>query len=78
MAGDRDLSEDYSIERKNAKFVCVSQGAESLLALSVANTGRNDLNEEITLPPPLPTGIGERCSQTIGHAVLLRRCEHPL
>jgi hypothetical protein len=42
-------------------------------------TGRNHLNEEIT--PLLPTGIGERFSQTIsnlGHAALLRRCELPL
>jgi hypothetical protein len=37
------------------------------------------LNEEIA--PLLPTGIGERYSQTIsnlGHAALLRRCELPL
>jgi hypothetical protein len=36
------------------------------------------LNEEII--PLLPTGIGERYSQTIsnlGHAALLRRCETP-
>ncbi len=41
--------------------------------------GRNHLNEEIT--PLLPTGIGERYSQTIsylGRAALLRRCELPL
>ncbi len=38
--------------------------------------GRNNWNEEFT--PLLPTGIGERLSQTIsnlGHAALLRRCE---
>jgi hypothetical protein len=41
--------------------------------------GRNHWNEEIT--PLLPTGIGERFSQTksnLGHAALLRRCEFPL
>jgi hypothetical protein len=40
---------------------------------------KNHLNEEIT--PLLPTGIGERFSQTIsnlGHAALLRRCEIPI
>jgi hypothetical protein len=39
--------------------------------LSVAQTGRNKFNEEIN--PHLPTGIGERCSQTLanlGHAAL--------
>ncbi len=84
LSGDRDLSEDYSIESKELKISlsgsgCVSQGAESLLALSVAKTGRNNLNEEIT--SLLPTGIGERCSQTISNselAALLRRCELPL
>jgi hypothetical protein len=47
--------------------------------LRVAKTGKNHLNEEST--PLLPTGIGERFSQTIenlGHAALLRRCELPL
>ncbi len=46
--------------------------------LSVAETGRNNLNEDIT--PLLPTGVGERCSQTIsnlGHATLLRRFDSP-
>jgi hypothetical protein len=48
------------------------------LPLHMAKTGRNHLNKEIT--PLLPTGIGERFSQTIsnlGHAALLRRCELP-
>ncbi len=57
-----------------------SQGADPLLLpLRVAKAGRNHLNEEIT--PLLPTGIGERDSQTISnlvHAALLRRCELPL
>jgi hypothetical protein len=47
--------------------------------LRVAMAGRNHLKEEIT--PLLPTGKGERCSQTIsnlGHAALLRRSGHPL
>jgi hypothetical protein len=47
--------------------------------LRVAKTGENNLNEEIT--PLLPTGIGERFSQTIsnlGHAALLCHCELPL
>ncbi len=47
--------------------------------LRVAKTGKNNLNEEIT--PLLPTGIGERFSQTIsdlGHAARLRRCEFTL
>ncbi len=40
--------------------------------------GRSHLSEEVT--PLLPTGLGERFSQTIlnlGHAALLRRCEIP-
>jgi hypothetical protein len=48
----------------------------SPLPLRVAKTGKNHLNEEIT--PLLPTGKGERFSQTmskLGHAALLRRCE---
>jgi hypothetical protein len=56
------------------------QGADSVpLPLRVAKTGKKQLNEEITLL--LPTGIGERCIQTIlnlGQASLLRRCELPL
>ncbi len=51
----------------------------SPLPLRVAKTGKNKLDEEIT--PLLPTGIGERFSQTIsnlGHAALLSRCELPL
>jgi hypothetical protein len=50
----------------------------SLLSLRVAKKGQNHLNEEIT--HQLPTGIGERFSQTIsnlGHAALLPRCELP-
>jgi hypothetical protein len=50
------------------------------IAIAIAMAGKNHLNEEIT--PLLPTGIGERYSQTIsnlGHAGLLhRRCELPL
>jgi hypothetical protein len=48
------------------------------LPLHVATAGKNHLNKEIT--PLLPTGIAERCCQTItnfGHAKLLRRCELP-
>jgi hypothetical protein len=48
----------------------------SPLSLVVAQAGRNHLKEEIT--PGLPTGVGERYSQTIsylGHAALLGRCE---
>ncbi len=40
--------------------------------------GKNHLNEEITPPPLLPTGIDERYYQTIsnlGYAALLRRCD---
>jgi hypothetical protein len=50
----------------------------SPIPLRVAKAGRNILNEEIT--PLLPTGIGERYSQTVsnlGHAALLRRCDLP-
>jgi hypothetical protein len=47
--------------------------------LRVAKTGKNHLND--INHPLLPTGIGERFSQTIsiflGHAALLRRCELP-
>jgi hypothetical protein len=49
------------------------------LPLRVAKAGRNNFNEEIT--PILPTGIGDRYSQTIsnlGHAAQLRRWELPL
>ncbi len=54
-------------------YVLRPQGADSLphspLPLRVAKTGKNHLNKEIN--PLLPTGIGERFSQTIlniGHA----------
>ena len=44
--------------------VCYPQDADpSSLPLRVVKAGRNHLNEEIT--PLLPTGIGERYSQTI-------------
>jgi hypothetical protein len=48
-------------------------------SLHVATAGKNHLKEEITTL--LPTGIGERYSQTkpnLGQAALLRRCELPL
>jgi hypothetical protein len=58
----------------------VSQGADSHpLPSTRVKAGRNNLNEEIT--PLLPTGIGERYSQTIsnlGHTALVRLCELPL
>ncbi len=53
--------------------------ADSLPHYVLAKTGKNRLNEENT--PLLPTGIGERFSQTLsnlGHAALLCRCELPL
>jgi hypothetical protein len=57
-----------------------SQGADLNPPPSTrGKAGRSHLNEEIT--PFLPTGIGERFSQTIsnlGYATLLRRCELPL
>ncbi len=61
--------------------LCLYHRVPTLLPLPihVEKAGRNHLNEEIT--PLLPTGIGERCSQTIsnlGHTALLRRCELPL
>jgi hypothetical protein len=65
------------------RHMILVQGANSLPPYStsiVAKTGKNHLNEEITTSL-LPTGIGERFSQTIsnlGHAALLRRCELPL
>ncbi len=49
------------------------------LPLGIFKADVNHLNEEITLL--LPTGIGERYSQSIsnlGHAALLHRCELPL
>jgi hypothetical protein len=49
-----------------------------LFPLHVAMAGKNHLTEEIT--PLLPTGMGERFSQTIsslGHAALLRRLWTP-
>jgi hypothetical protein len=53
------------------------QGADPFPpSLLYARANRNNLNEEI-----LPTGIGERYSQTIsnlGHAALLGRSELPL
>ncbi len=51
-----------------------------LYSLRVAKGGRNNLKEEIT-PSLLPTGIGERYSQTLqnlGHASLFLRCELPI
>ncbi len=45
---------------------------------STCSEDKNHLNEEIA--PLLPTGIGERFSQTIsnlGHAALLSRCDSP-
>jgi hypothetical protein len=48
----------------------------SLLPLRVATASKSRLNEEIN--PLLPTGIGERYSQTIsnlGNTTLLRRCK---
>ncbi len=61
---------------KECNCVCVGQslGADPQTFLCVAKAGKIHLNEEIT--PLLPTGIGERYSQTIsnlGHAALLRR-----
>jgi hypothetical protein len=55
------------------------QGADPLPPSSTrGKAGRNNLNEEIT--PLLPTGIGQRLSQTISNlgTPLLRRCELPL
>jgi hypothetical protein len=46
------------------------------LPVRVVKAGKIHLKEEVT--PLLPTGIGERYSQTIsnlGQAALLRRCE---
>ena len=66
---------DLAVLRRVAQL----EGADSPPHLSVAKTGKNHLNEEIT--SLLPTGIGKRFSQTIsnlGHAALLRRCELPL
>jgi hypothetical protein len=57
----------------------MSRGADPLpIPLRVAKTGKNHLNEGISLL--LPTGIGERFSQIIsnlGYAALLRQCELP-
>ncbi len=57
----------------------LTTGCRPPLSSTRGKAGRNKLNEEIT--PLLPTGIGERCSQTmsnLGHASLLRLCELPL
>jgi hypothetical protein len=54
-------------------------GSSQPLPPLIAKADRNHWNDEIT--PLLPTGIGERYSQTIsnlGQAALLRRCELPL
>jgi hypothetical protein len=53
-----------------------AQGATTPPPSTRGKAGRNHMNEEFT--PLLPTGIGERFSQTIsnlGHAALLRRFE---
>ncbi len=68
------------LKKEKRKYDLHSQGADPLpLPLRVAKAGRNHLNEEISqITPLLPTGIGERYSQTISnleHAALLRRCE---
>ncbi len=67
--------------RRNSRGLKHKVPTPSPLPLRVAKAGGNNLNEEITTL--LPTGIGERCSQTIsnlnlGHAALLRPCELPL
>jgi hypothetical protein len=65
-----------------ALVMVVDQGVPTPIpspSSTLGKAGRNQLNEEIT--PLLPTGIGERFSQTIsnlGHAALLRRLEIPL
>ncbi len=65
---------------EDSTYGFASQGADPPPhPLRVAKAGRKHLNEEFTLR--LPTGIGERCSQTIsnlGHGALLRQCELPL
>jgi hypothetical protein len=61
-------------------FISVPQGADPPpLPQKRRKAVRNHMNWEII--PLLPTGIGERLSQTISnfeHAALLRRCELPL
>jgi hypothetical protein len=60
------------------KFGSGSQGADPDPPSTRGKAGRNHLKKEIN--PLLPTGIGERYSQTksyLGHAALLRRCELP-
>jgi hypothetical protein len=68
------------LKLKEQFYAVNPQGADPLhLPLRVAKAGRNHLNEEIT--PLLPTGIGERYSQTIsnvGQAALLYRCDGSL
>ncbi len=81
----RELHRRTAEEWKN-RFYIVFEGKTTgcrppppPLPLQVAMAVRNHLNEEII--PLLPTGLGERYSQTIshlGHAALLRRCELPL
>jgi hypothetical protein len=58
-----------------------SKGADPFPPIIYAKEGRQNSFEPKKLPPFLPTGIGERYSQTIlnlGHAALLRRSKIPL
>ncbi len=87
---DNNGAEDESVQEHDRLAVRtkIRSGGRLYLEYRVPNptpsstrekAGRNHLNEEIT--PLLPTGIGERFSQTItnlGHAALLLRCELPL
>ncbi len=61
-----------------AGYHTLTTGCRPPPPLPWGKAGRNHLNEKVT--PLLPSGIGERFSQTIsnlGHASLLRRCELP-
>jgi hypothetical protein len=76
---DQENLQDEIVSVSSDQDVCEvsSQGADPP---PFSTRGRNHLNEEIT-SPPIPTGIGERYSQTrsnLGHAALLRRCELPV
>jgi hypothetical protein len=68
---------DFQLQGEWTAF-CTTGCRPSFPFSTRGKAGRNHLNEEIT--PLLPTGIGERFSQTIsnlGHAALLRRYELP-
>jgi hypothetical protein len=76
---DSPLSGQQALQFDMARGTATGCRSPTLLPLPRGKAGRCHLLEKII--PLLPTGIGERFSQTIsnlGHAALLSRCKLPL